>query len=89
MFDKIIFHEIYYGQNCTIQFNRHTLFNNVISVDEYSFAYEFDEDEIETIAKLLDRFYGVIKDKLITGAEREQIKQYNALQIILRNIMGD
>lgn len=89
MFDEIIFEKIQVRRNCSVIFRKHTIFKSEIIVGNYTFSYEFDEDNIKQIADILDAFYGVIKDKLITGAEREQIKQYNALQIILRNIIGD
>lgn len=89
MFDRIIFHQVYYGQHCTIQFNQHSTFNDEISVDGYSFAYEFDEDEIETIAKLLDAFYGVIKDKLCTIEQTNKLEQYNILQDALKTIIKE
>lgn len=89
MFDRIIFHQVYHGQHCTIQFTQHTLFNDEISVDGYFFAYEFDEDEIETIAKLLDAFYGVIKDKLCTIEQTNKLEQYNILQDALKTIIKE
>jgi hypothetical protein len=88
MINKILFEKSFEKEHCTIAFMKMSITGKKIYMNNYSFCYNYEEDQMEFIADLLDKVYWRLSQQMKSDRDIFELEQYKKLQSVLLEILN-
>lgn len=88
MIDRILFAKSFEKEHCTIAFMETSITGKKICINNYSFCYNYEEDQMEFIADLLDNVYWRLSQQMKSDRDIHDLEQYKKLQSVLLEILN-
>lgn len=88
MYEKTLFEKSFYNEHSTICFDEKLISGKHIYINEYSFKFDYNKDDMEFIAELLDAVFYRLKQNMKTKRDIFELEQYKKLQSVLLEILN-
>lgn len=88
MINRIIFEKSFEKEHCIITFMETSITGKKIYMNNYSFCYNYEEDQMEFIADLLDKVYYRLSQQMKSDRDIFELEQYKKLQSVLLEILN-